>query len=587
MIIVGFYKGHNATACLLKDGKIIAAASEERFNRVKNSDTFPKKAIEYCLEEAGIKATDVDLFVRTYRHPEGYIAPDGETKSSFFLTLLFSPVVYLRKFLFYFPSAHDVVIRIYNYFSEKFLVPNFQNHFRKNMSLFLGVDPRKIVFADHHLCHAYAAYYGFVEKVNDKKDYLVVTVDGEGDGICATVSAVKKGVWKRISKTVGGNSIATFYGLITQFLGMKMNEHEYKVMGLAPYVSKFEMEKVYPLFNGLFWIDRGLVFHTRIPSGSLGEYFKRVLCYKRFDGVAAASQAYVENIVCEFIKRAIKKSGIDKVVLGGGFFMNVKANKTISELNEVSEIIPCPSAGDESTVFGAAYWGYEKLCKEKRKDFCPLPILGLYLGPNFDKFDVDLVLKDRLIKRKYKIERVSNIDKKVANLLAQGKIVARFKGRMEWGARALGNRSILMDPRRVDLKRELNEQVKSRDFWMPFAASILEENATKYLVNPKKVDGSFMIMAFDTTLKGREHLAAAIHPQDFTCRPQIVKNTVNSEYCGLIREFKKKTGVGAVLNTSFNYHGEPIVCSPSDALNTFKLTGLKYLALDNYLIIKR
>ncbi len=586
MIIVGFYKGHNATACLLKDGKVIAAASEERFNRIKNSDTFPKSAIDYCLKEAGISAQDVDLFVRTYRHPEGYVTPRGETKSPLFLRLLFSQVVYLRKFLYFLPGAHQTIVEVYNYLSEKFLVPNFQTQFKKNMSRFLNVDPKRIVFADHHLCHAYAAYYGFVLECN-KKNYLVITVDGEGDGICSTVSTVKKGIWSRISKSVSGNSIATFYGLITQYLGMKMNEHEYKVMGLAPYVSRYESEKIYPLFKGLFYIDKNLVFHAKIPSGSLIYYFKKVLSFKRFDGIAAASQVFVEDVVSDFVKKAIHKTRINRVVLAGGFFMNVKANKTISELKEVSEVIVCPSAGDESTVFGAAYWGYEQMCEQGMGNFSPKPILDLYLGPSFSSKDIELALKETKAKKKYKVEKVGNINNRVASLLLQGRIVARFKGRMEWGARALGNRSILMDPRRMDLKRELNDQVKARDFWMPFAASILEEYGPKYLVNSKKIGGSFMIMAFDTTEKGKVDLAAGIHPQDFTCRPQIVKKSINPDYYNLIKLFKSKTGVGALLNTSFNYHGEPIVCSPFDALNTFELTGLKYLAMENYLIIKK
>jgi len=157
---------------------------------------------------------------------------------------------------------------------------------------------------------------------------------------------------------------------------------------------------------------------------------------------------------------------------------------------------------------------------------------------------------------------------------------------MEWGARALGNRSILMDPSRMDLKRELNEQVKSRDFWMPFAATILNERAKDYIVNPKNSNASFMAIGFDTTMKARKDLAAAVHPYDFTCRPQILQKKDNPDYYKLIKYFEELTGIGGVLNTSFNYHGEPIVCSPKDALHTFTVTGLQYLALGSYLISK-
>ena len=260
--------------------------------------------------------------------------------------------------------------------------------------------------------------------------------------------------------------------------------------------------------------------------------------------------------------------------------MNVKANKRISEIPEVQNLTICPSSGDESAPFGGAYFGLKKLINHKTED-----INNLYLGPDFSKQDVEKAIKENLAKN-LKIKKYNDIEKEIATLLAKGKIVGRFKGRMEWGARALGNRSILMDPSRLDLKHELNEQVKSRDFWMPFAATILDEREKEYIINPKNIKAYYMAIGFDTTIKGRRDLAAAIHPYDFTCRPQILKKDDNPDYYKLIKHFESLTGIGAVLNTSFNYHGEPIVCTPEDALHTFKVTGLQYLALGNYLISK-
>lgn len=584
MIIIGFYKGHNATACILKDGQILAAVSEERFNRIKNADVFPKEAISYCLSKVGITAQEVDLYVRIYEHPEGYVNSKGQTKNSRLMDFVLYPANFLKRITYLFPSLGFAIKDTYSFLSQNILAPIFQQQFKVGMAKYLNIDSKKIVFANHHLCHAFAGFYGFVSEKEQKKKHLVVTVDGEGDGLCSSIWVVEKDEWKQIAKTAGGNSIATFYGLITSFLGMKMNEHEYKVMGLAPYVSAHETDKIYPLFKDLFSVDDNLVIHSKYPSGSYLYYFDKVLLHQRFDGIAAAAQLLVEDLVTELVRKAIKKTGIKNVVVSGGLFMNVKANKRLAELAEIENLIVCPSSGDESAPFGGAYWGYKQLSSS---NFLPKNISNLYLGSIFDDKDIEKTIRDKKLSNEYSIRKYDDIEKEVAKLLAIGKIVGRFKGRMEWGARALGNRSILMDPSRVDLKQELNDQVKSRDFWMPFAATILDTKEKEYIINPKSIGASYMAIGFDTTEKGRDNLAAAIHPADFTCRPQILKREDNPDYYKLIKYFEGLTGIGAVLNTSFNYHGEPIVCSPRDALHTFKLTGLKHLALGNYLISKK
>lgn len=584
MITVGFYKGHNATACLLKDGKILAAVSEERFVRKKNVDVFPKEAIAYCLKIANITPQQVDLFVRIYEHPEGYIASDGQTKNPQLMSLILYPLKYLKNLIFKFPDVGFFLKDSYYLISKYILTPIFKIQFKNNMAKFLGVDANKIIFANHHLMHAYAAYYGFVKETDQQKSHLVITLDGEGDGLCSGIWKVENGKWEKVAETLGGRSIATFYGLITRFLGMKMNEHEYKVMGLAPYVSKHETEKIYEYFKDLFWVDDNLVIHSKYPSGSYLSFFDEVLMHQRFDGIASAAQKLVEDLVVDLVKKAVKKTGIKNIVVSGGLFMNVKANKKISEIAEIDNLIVCPSSGDESAPFGGAYFGYQLLSGDK---FLPKNITNLYLGSDFSDEEIEKEIKKQKIGKQYLIKKSSDIEKEIAELLAKGKIVGRFKGRMEWGARALGNRSILMDPSRVDLKTELNDQVKSRDFWMPFAATVLDTREKDYLINPKKINAPFMSIGFDTTNKGRADLAAAIHPADFTCRPQILTKDQNPDYYKLITYFEKMTGIGAVLNTSYNYHGEPIVCSPQDALNTFKITGLKYLAIGNFLLIKK
>lgn len=587
MIIVGFYKGHNATACILKDGKIIAAVSEERFNRIKNADVFPLDAIRYCLNEAQVNPQDVDYYVRTYTHPEGFVASSGETKMPFIVQFLTFFLLIARKIILLFPPLISLGRFLYDLIYTKILSTRYQDQFRETMSAYLKIDKNKIIFADHHICHAYAAFYGFVPPDKRKEGFLVITLDGSGDGDCGGVWVVTEGIWKRVAKTPAGASLALFYGMITQYLGMKLNEHEYKVMGLAPYVSAFEIAKVYPLFKDLFWVDDNLVMHSKILSSAYLDYFDKILKHKRFDGIAGAAQRYVEDICIDLVKKAIKKTGIKNLAVAGGFFMNVKANKRIAEDTEVRSFFPCPTSSDESAVFGAAFFGYELLCKKNDINFDPQNIERLYLGGEFNEKDIKQALNKKRIKKKYGLKKIVNIEKKIAVLLSEGKIVGRFKGRMEWGARALGNRSILMDPRRKDLVQNLNEQIKSRDFWMPFAASVLDIYEKKYIVNPKNIMAEFMILGFNTTPLGKKDLAAAIHPYDFTCRPQIVTQGTNADYWKLIKYFEEKTGVGGVLNTSFNLHGEPIVYSPLDALNVFERCNLEYLALENYLIWKK
>jgi carbamoyltransferase len=246
----------------------------------------------------------------------------------------------------------------------------------------------------------------------------------------------------------------------------------------------------------------------------------------------------------------------------------------------VEEIFIFPSAGDESTAIGAAFWYYFQQTGRQ-----PQPIADLYFGPSFDD-EVENVLLEEETTGRYRIEKPERLPERVADLLVRGKIVARCAGKMEWGARALGNRSILADPRNPDIVRIINEQIKQRDFWMPFTPSILEERAGDYLVNPKNIFAPYMILAFESTNLARKDLPAAMHPYDFTLRPQVVRQSWNLEYHQIIQEFENRTGVGGVLNTSFNIHGEPIVGTPADALDVFARSGLEYLVLGDCLLAK-
>jgi len=292
-------------------------------------------------------------------------------------------------------------------------------------------------------------------------------------------------------------------------------------------------------------------------------------------------QKFTEAVLLEWVRNCIRETGLHRLALGGGVFMNVKANKLIMELPEVQELFVYPSCGDETNAIGAAYSVYA----EKAGTAKMTPLQDLYWGPEFSDEEVEQALRRFRFRTPVRYGRDVPIEPRVARLLAGGNIVARYKGREEFGARSLGNRSILADPRNTNVVREINEAIKARDFWMPFCPSVLAERSADYLVNPKGVRAPYMILSFDTTGGGSE-LRAGIHPFDRTARPQEVSAEWNPDYHALIKEFERLTGVGAVLNTSFNLHGFPIVSRPEDALDVLDRSGLRHLAIGNWLVSK-
>lgn len=577
MYILGLNLSHNSTACLLKDGEIIGCISEERFNRIKNYSGFPKQAVAYLLKTEHITKNDLDLVVNggetlTYEwNPEN----DRKNPRKKYLFMIYNLMSFSQRF--------DKLFRYIHYLITK--KPS-KTEINSLIKYNLRISPSKILYAPHHICHAYAAYFGAVPAKERLEKFLIITHDAEGDMLCGLVLKAGNNSFEVIRKIPAGNSMAALYGSVTSLMGMKINEHEYKIMGLAPYASEYEIKKTYPLFGSFIQIN-GSSISTRFGMRASYMYLARKLVGRRFDGIAGALQKAVEEKTIAWIKNLIAETGIHNIALGGGFFMNVKVNKLIGEMKQVKKLFICPSSGDESNAIGAAYWGYEWYCKKNSDNFSPKPFSNLYLGPLFQEKEIERILNDFKKLDKFSIRAENNIERVIAELLSQGEIVARFNGRMEWGARALGNRSILADPRNPDAVRVINDQIKSRDFWMPFAPTILATRADDYLINLKKLSAPFMVLAFDTTELGRRDLRAAIHPYDYTARPQILEKDANRLYYKLIKEFEKLTGVGAVLNTSFNLHGEPIICSPEDAIKTFLNSGLQYLALENYLLVKK
>lgn len=579
--VLGLNLYHGATACLIKNGEVVGCVSEERFTRKKNQLGVPVQAINFLLNKNGITATQIDAVGLGGKWPTALMIAEHRERR-------FNPSGSVIRFIGGTLSNANYLTPLYEWshrnLYQRFFFPSLKETLHRELRAKTGL--RRFIPVDHHDSHIAAVLYGFTDNANEGK-HLVLTHDAAGDGTCSSVTLVDSENWQEVGRrTPNAFSPAWMYSIVTDFMGMKIIEHEYKIMGLAPYADKAGVERVYRLIKSLFKVNDNLSFSSKIHCHTYYHWLKKNLERQRFDWIAGSIQRVIEDLLIEWVKKAIESTEVRDIAVGGGVFLNVKANMLLSELDMVDNLTVCPTAGDESTAIGAAYLVYKKICEEKTMDFNPKPINHLYLGPSYGEEEIKTAIDKYSFKNKIKIEKCNDIERKVAEMLANGDIVARFCGAAEWGARALGNRSILANPSDPKVIRIINEQIKCRDFWMPFAGSILKEKEKDYLINPKGINASYMAMAFKTTELAKRHLAAALHPYDFTMRPQIVEKDINPSYHRLISLFCEYTGIGGILNTSFNIHGEPMVNSPDDALHTLDDSGLKYLAIGNYLLTK-
>ena len=484
MVILGINASHTASASLLVDGQIKASISEERLSRIKNHRCLPVLAVKEILRITGYSSKDIDLLLFSFNDPKANaIFTAGPVRSNGKLTF-----AYIIKVIAWFIKI-QLLVRLpftrylYNsllpIFYSNFVDPALEENVLVKVEKELGIPRRKVMTVDHHTAHAYSAI--FTSPNFGIKPLLVLTLDGMGDGLCATVRVVNDNKVKVISQTPMGNGLGDLYSYTTRYLGMAIGEHEYKVMGLAPYANQKRVENLYSELKKLIWINENLTFSTIVHSHVFLKILPPIYELERFDTIAGAVQLLAENLLAEWVNKAIKKTGIHNVVCAGGVFMNVKANQKILELQDVESLYIVPSAADETTALGAAYWGYVKFDKSGWNNIKPLK--HLYLGTDYSEEDIEKEV-NKIGKKNIRVRRESNIEKKVAELLAEGKIVARFSGPMEFGARALGNRSILSHPANLESIREINESIKSRDFWMPFAPVILDEDKDSITSQP-------------------------------------------------------------------------------------------------------
>tara|TARA_B100000029_G_scaffold17500_3_gene17930 strand:+ start:822 stop:2612 length:1791 start_codon:yes stop_codon:yes gene_type:complete len=594
MNILGINEGHMSSACLIKNGKIVAAVCEERFTRNKNEQGYPTNAIKYCLEAGNITKQQIDcvatateelqpVLEATKRYSEFTIKDYLRENKEYW-----KPKLIENKEVNYFELFPEKKNQNYDlsflekikdgesYITNEELSKLFKKERIENLKRELGISEDKIFFVDHHTGHAHYAYFmsPFRENV------LVLTADAWGDGCNSSIWIGNKNNLQLKHKSPD-NSLARIYRNITLLLGMKPNEHEYKVMGLAPYSTNYQSDEPYEIFKKTLYVD-GIDFKYHEKPSDNYFWFKERLDGFRFDGIAGGLQRFTEEVMIQWVTNSLKQFGLKKIVLSGGLALNIKVNKAISEIDEVNEFFVPSAGGDESQSIGAALYIMNKF--EKENEFHE-PTHD-YHGPEIDDSSLTKLISEFNLEANFEIKQgISNLE--IAEFLKNNLIVARCVGRSEFGPRALGNRSILANPSNIENLKKINTQIKYRDFWMPFTPSILTERIPDYIKNPKELKSPFMTIGFDSTVLAQKDLIAAIHPSDQTVRPQFVNKEDNPEYYDLIKEFESLTGIGGLLNTSLNLHGEPIVSNSSDAIHTLINSDLDILVINKTAIIRK
>ncbi|MDP6931411.1 MAG: carbamoyltransferase C-terminal domain-containing protein [Myxococcota bacterium] len=558
MITLGIADNHDSGAALVRDGMPVAAVGQERIDRVKNSGSFPWGAIDAVLEIAQVSARDVDHLV---------------------IGTAFTPSTILRAL----PSAHaqartrgsfSPLLHAYIVYQSALRAAKLEhieiNASRRLLKHRLSQRPftrAELVLMDHHTAHAHAAY-----RTQDRSDCLVLTADAMGDGTSATAFLGRDGELDLLWRQSGLAAINTFYSRITEMLGFQPNRHEGKVMGLAAYATA-PTELVGHLESLLYFRAPGF---SQVPwwrnQGPSHPFWQRVSRWSR-EEIASAAQRVLEQAVTDFVRHWVLTSRCPHVALAGGIFANVRVNQLVGALDEVQSLWVYPHMGDGGLPLGAAL-GHAR-SEPRRLD-------SIFLGPRFDSRECFRALKMAQVARTKPEEDLEY----VANLLAEGKTVARFSGAMEWGPRALGNRSVLCVPERAEIVQNLNKQLQ-RDEFMPFAPMVRAEDAHRWFqVAPETSRASrFMTTCLPCTGEFRSAFPAVVHV-DGTARPQLVDREENPRLHALLTAVERSNGRGVLLNTSFNVHEEPIVCTPGDAIRAWKQAGLDALWMSPYVAVR-
>ena len=564
------YFGHDASAALLLDGNVIACAAEERFTRVKYSldlagnTLLPRNAIRYCLVAAGISIHEVDMVAHYCNFTKATVDKRLEL---------------LRRFI----SSTDA-LRVERSYQQVFQSMMEREVVCDQFKEMTGAFPKRFFPVSHHKAHAASAFYP-----SRFKEALILTIDGTGELESSLLAVGRNGHISEIESSFLPTSLGALYLLITVYLGFNTLGDEYKVMGLASYGDQGRFGDV---FSELVTLDDSGKYSTPwLGKAELKELILKKLgpprkrndpFEKRHADIAAALQQTLNHAVLHRLRYAQAKTGMADLCMAGGVALNCTLNGVIARSGLFRNIFVQPSANDEGCSAGAALYAYVEM--NKNSAVADMGWEHVYLGPGYN--DNELLAALETVEDKITWCKSDNIGMRVAQELAGGKVAGWFQGRMEFGPRALGNRSILADPRDAGMKDRINEKVKRRESFRPFAPAVLEEDANEFFDLTGIGTSPFMLFTVPVRESKRGLIPAVTHV-DGTARIQTVSRKTNQKFWNLIAEFENITGVPVVLNTSFNVRNEPIVCSPHDALLSFLSTNIDCLGMGDFFVQKR
>ena len=592
---------HDSAASLIVDNNIVAAVQEERFTREKHTPVFPSNSIKYCLEESGLKIQELDAIV-FYDKPivkfERLLSTFYEVAPKGLIPFLKSIPIWLKEKLF---------LRKLIYDNLKEIEPNLKK------------SDLKLLFTEHHISHAASSFYP-----SNFRESAILTIDGVGEWCTASICKGEDKKIEILKELHFPHSVGLLYSAFTYYLGFRVNSGEYKLMGLAPYgiensdetssfIEKIKSELVDIKEDGSIFLNQKYFKYTYGLRMIKENKFKNLFGFntrkeeeeitQTHCNMALAIQKVTEDIVIKMVKETKKLTNSNNLCLSGGVALNCVANGKIEELGIFDNIYIQPASGDAGGSLGSAlainhmYFDLDRVFKDQYD-----LMKGSYLGPYFS--DKEILITNKKYKAVYEHEdSFEKLSKKVAKLISEGNVVGWFQGRAEFGPRALGNRSILADPRNPEMQKKLNLKIKYREGFRPFAPSVLEEDYSEffegetispYMLIVKKIKediklkipkGYWTLNYWEKLYTNRSKLQSITHV-DYSARIQTVCKKTNPKYWGLINEFKKHTGVGVLINTSFNVRGEPIVNSPEDAFKCFMNTKMDYLVIENFLYEK-
>lgn len=569
MYILGLSSySHESSAALIKDGKICSVFEEERLNREKHTCKFPRLAITQCLKQEGITFQDIDQ-VTFFWKPWRELTHNIQHVVRYFpqsLRLLGAP-------------SNDDEYTFFKRFGAK------RNVGREIQKAFALARPPQITYVEHHLAHAASAFF-----VSPFEKSAILTVDGRGESTTTMMAVGRRNRIEKLKEIKVPHSLGHLYAAVTDHLGFRPFFDEWKVMGMAAYggptwVKAFE-DLVELSDDGGFRLNlRYFRFQTRGRQQWLSPAFSKRFGPPRRDqdaydqrhfDLALGLQRVVEKAGVHLARALQRRTGLENLCMTGGVVLNCLMNRRIVEETDFKRFFFQPIANDAGTSLGSALYYYHQVLGKERGSGFP----SIYLGGEFSDEQIEGVLKNKQVRYR----RCGDIAAETARCIAAGQIVGWFQGRMEAGPRALGNRSITVDPRDPNMKERLNARIKRREFFRPFAPSVLEEKAGEYFEIPKTQDSPFMILTGHVR-KDKTGVIPAVTHADGTARVHTVNRLVNPLYWRLISEFEKLTGVPVLLNTSFN-ENEPIVCSVEDAVNCFLRTEFDVLAIGSFLVSK-